>query len=208
MKVLLMMVILVTTIHASATNYYLSSKGNDLQNGTSALTPWRSLKKLSEAMLLLQPGDSILFERGSIFVGELKMSVSGKSGMEIYVGAYGSGLKPIIRGSEEVNNWTLFRDNIWVADCINCSTEPGNLFIDGQYQSLGRYPNEGYITLSCNAECKTTLTDNHLAFANGYWDGAEVVAKSSRWTLDNLPVVNYFNKTFYFSEESSYPLPN
>src|SRR6185295_13998911 len=115
MKVLLMMVILITTIHVSATNYYLSGKGNDLQSGTSALAPWRSLKRLSEALHLLQPGDSILFERGCIFVGELKMSVSGKSGKEIYIGAYGSGSKPIIRGSTKVTGWTLFHENIWVA---------------------------------------------------------------------------------------------
>src|SRR5260221_12537628 len=97
------MVLVATTIHAAATNYYLSSKGNDLQNGTSALSPWRSLKKLSEVQLL-QPGDSILFERGSVFSGELKMSASGKQGKEIYVGAYGSGAKPVIRGSIEINN--------------------------------------------------------------------------------------------------------
>jgi parallel beta-helix repeat protein len=208
MKVLFQTIILVTTIQASATNYYLSDKGNDLQSGTSALAPWRSLKKLSDAMHLLNPGDSILFERGSIFNGELKvLSLSGKSGKEIYLGAYGSGLKPIIRGSAKVNNWTLFRDHIWMADCIDCNTEPANLFIDGQYQSLGRYPNEGYMTLSCDTECRTTLTDNYHAFANGYWDGAEVVVRSSRWTLDNLPVTNYLNKTFYFSVGSSYNLP-
>src|SRR5258706_5356310 len=202
------MVLVATTIHAAATNYYLSSKGNDLQNGTSALSPWRSLKKLSEVMQLLQPGDSILFERGSVFSGELKMSASGKQGKEIYVGAYGSGAKPVISGSIEINNWTPFRGNIWVTDCINCSEEPGNLFMDGRYQPLGRYPNDGYMTLSCTSQCKATLTDNHLAFADGYWDGSEVVVKSSRWTLDNLPVSNYLNKAFNFSVEASYPLPN
>src|SRR5258708_23237726 len=129
---------------ASATNYYLSGKGNDQQSGTSALTAWRSLKKLLEVTQLLQPGDSILFERGSEFAGELKLTVSGKPGKEIYVGAYGSGAKPIINGSTEINHWTLFRKNIWVADCAGCDGEPGNLFCDGQYQPLGRYPNDSY----------------------------------------------------------------
>ncbi|MBI1767596.1 MAG: right-handed parallel beta-helix repeat-containing protein [Bacteroidetes bacterium] len=195
----------ITATRVSATNYYLSSKGNDAQSGISALAPWRSLKKLSEVLQLLQPGDSILFDRGSIFAGELKMSASGKPGKEIYVGAYGSGDKPVITGSIEINNWTHFRGNIWVTDC---SVEPGNLFMDGQYQPLGRYPNDGYMTLSCSSQCKTTLTDIHLAFADGYWDGSEVVVKSSRWTLDNLPISNYFNKTFYFSIPASYPLLN
>src|SRR5258706_14631032 len=107
----------IITNYALAANYYFSNKGNDQQSGTSALTPWRSLKKLSEVMQLLQPGDSILFERGSVFAGELKLIVSGKPGKEIYVGAYGSGAKPIISGSKEINHWTLFRKNICIADC-------------------------------------------------------------------------------------------
>ena len=202
------MLILVTTIQVSATTYYLSGNGNDLQSGTSNVAPWRSLEKLSGAIQLLQPGDSVLFERGSIFIGELRMSVSGKLGQEIYMGAYGSGAKPMIIGSLEIKNWTLFRDNIWVASCSDCNAEPGNLFIDGRYQPLGRYPNQGYLPLSCKAECKSAFTDDHLTFANGYWDQAEVVVKSSRWTLDNLPVINYFDKTFYFSLPASYSLPN
>jgi parallel beta-helix repeat protein len=200
------LLVLITT-RVFATNYYLSEKGNDAQNGTSPLTPWRTLKKLSTVLLSLQPGDSILFERGSDFDGQLKMSASGKSEKQIYVGAYGSGAKPIINGSIEIKEWKIFRGNIWVTDCINCSAEPIDLFIDGQYQSLGRYPNEGYMTLSCNSDCKKMLTDNQHIFADGYWDGSEVVVKSSRWTLDNLPVTNYFNKTFYFSSAPSYPLP-
>jgi parallel beta-helix repeat protein len=200
------LVIIFVAIRVAASNYYLSAKGNDLQNGASALTPWRTLKRLSEAMQLLHPGDSILFERGSVFAGELKISASGNQGKEIYVGAYGSGAKPVISGAKEIKGWTLFRGNIWVADCTDCIAEPENLFLDDRYQPLGRYPNSGYMTLSCNSKCKTTLSDNHLEFADGYWDGSEVVVKSSRWTLDNLPVSNYFNKTFYFSVDASYPL--
>lgn len=194
--------------HTSATNYYLSGKGNDLQRGTSKLTAWRSLEKLGEAMPVLRPGDSILFERGCVYYGELKITASGKAGKEIYVGAYGSGAKPIISGSKEIKNWTLSRGNTWMADCTACVGEPENLFWDGKYQPLGRYPNSGYKTLSCNSKCKTSLSDNQLEFADGYWDGAEVVVKSSRWTLDKLPVSNYFNRVFYFSAETSYPLQN
>src|SRR6266702_2133312 len=129
MKIIInIMIIGAIAVRASATNYYLSAKGNDLQSGTSAITPWRSLKKLSEVIHLLQPGDSVLFERGSEFAGELKLTVSGKSGKEIYVGAYGDGAKPIINGSTEINHWILFRKNIWVADCASCNGEPGNLF--------------------------------------------------------------------------------
>ncbi|GHN02637.1 hypothetical protein WSM22_41260 [Cytophagales bacterium WSM2-2] len=194
-------------IRASATNYYLSEKGSDQQSGTSPSAPWRSLKRLSEVLPLLYSGDSILFERGSIFSGELKFVASGKAGHEIYIGAYGSGVKPVVLGSTKLNNWKLFRGNIWVAECIDCE-EPGNLFADGRFQPLGRSPNDGYLTLSCSAQCKTALTDNQLASADGFWDGAEVVVKSSRWTLDNLPVSNYFNRTFYFATPASYALQN
>lgn len=196
--------IIAVVVRSSATNYYLSSKGNDSQSGTSALTPWRSLQRLSEVTRLL-PGDSVFFERESVFAGTLRISTSGEKDKRIFFGAFGSGAKPIISGSITVTHWTLFRGDIWLAESV---AEPGDLFIDGRYQTLGRYPNEGYLTFSCNSQCQKTLADKNLTFADGYWDESEVVVKSSRWTLDNLPVSNYFDKTFYFSVAASYPLPN
>jgi parallel beta-helix repeat protein len=112
----------------------------------------------------------------------------------------------VISGSIEIETWVAAGKNIWLAECPACQTEPGNLFLDNTVQPLGRYPNSGYRTLQCPSVCQSALSDNSLNFANGYWDNAEVVARSSRWTLDNLPVFSYQNKTFNFLMPASYPL--
>ena len=195
-------------LRTGATNYYLSNAGNDQNNGTNAATPWRSLKRLTDAMPVMQPGDSIFLERGSIFAGELRIPISGTPEHKIYFGAYGSGPKPVITGSIELKNWTGGAKNIWVAECPECQNKPGNLFLDKVFQPLGRYPNNGYRPLRCPSNCQTALSDNSLNFADGYWDNAEVVVRSSRWTLDNLPVLSYQNKTFIFLTPPSYSLPN
>lgn len=186
-----------------ATNYYLSDKGNDNHDGKSRGTAWCSLKKLSEVMQLVQPGDSILFERGSIFIGQLGISRSG-----IFLGAYGSGLKPVISGSIEISKWVSLGKNIWRAECTSCVKEPGNLFLDGKFQPLGRYPNKGYLTLSGSLQSETSISDSNLKFADGYWNNAEVVVRSSRWTIDNLPTTNYSHKTFTTNIPASYLLQN
>src|SRR6185295_17097212 len=146
-----LLMVLFMSIRAFATTYYLSNRGNDLQSGKSVQKPWESLKKLSDTRQLLQPGDSILLERGSVFAGKLELSISGNPGLTIYLGDYGTGAKPVVTGSVEVNNWSLLRENIWVAN-YDGGTEPGNLFIDNHYQPLGRYPNAGYRTVYCKSD--------------------------------------------------------
>jgi parallel beta-helix repeat protein len=185
-----------------ASNYYLSEKGNDSNIGIQ-ISPWRTLEKLSLQMKLLKPGDSILFERGSTFYGTLEIASSG-----IYAGTYGSGAKPVIRGSIAIKQWKYFKDNIWVAPCPECDSRPGNLFINGVAQLLGRYPNNSFLTISGECQSQTELCDTTLRLADGYWNKAEVVVRSSRWTFDNLIVNQYKDNRFSFATPASYPLLN
>jgi parallel beta-helix repeat protein len=185
-----------------ATHYYISEKGNDTNNGKTKSTPWRSLKRLSEHMKHIVPGDSILLERGSQFQGTLEITVSG-----LYIGSYGSGPQPVLSGSQAVADWKYSEKNIWTANCKDCDMEgPGNLFINGKAQSLGRYPNSGYMTITGSIESQVLLTDTTTYFTDNHWNNAEVVVRSSRYTLDKLFVRNYINKVFTFENPSSYPL--
>ena len=209
MKLILFIVILALSwSRAAATTYFLSSKGDDQRSGKSNANAWRTLARLHAATSYIQAGDSILLERGSVFIGTLNIRFSGLIANEVYIGAYGVGYKPVISGAEEIKNWTPLKQNIWMAECHSCTTEPGNFFMDGKFQPLGRYPNEGYRTMSCLFACETSLSDSSLTFADGYWNNAEVVVKSSRWTLDNMPVNMYRDKTFNFSSSASYLLKN
>jgi len=81
----------ITVSDFSGTTYYVSSSGNDSNNGTSTSTPWQSVSK---AMSAAGANKRILFKRGETF------STSGTSvnaaGPGI-IGAYGTGNKPVIK---------------------------------------------------------------------------------------------------------------
>lgn len=190
-----------------AKNYYFSRTGSDDNSGTSRQAPWRNLRKVREIAGPLQPGDSILLERGSVFFGDLSLHANGLPGKEIYVGPYGEGPKPVITGSVEIAGWTSFRENIWVAMCPQCRPGPGGLFINGESQPLGRYPDTGFRMVG-SLLSRRAFADPELAFPDNFWDGAEVVVKSSRWTIDNLTVEHFRNRTFSFAGTASDTLEN
>lgn len=196
-----LLLLLLAQVNASAINYYLSQKGDDSNSGTTKESPWRSLKKLNKFLLTAQSNDSIFFERGGIFPGELEIFNSN-----IYLGAYGVGVMPVISGSTTLRGWTRFRNNVWKTECRNCSEEISNFFIDGKAQPLGRYPNADYLSVSDYSASTNSILDNSSKFADGQWNDSEMVVRSSRWTIDNLGVTEYKNKTFYINEKPSYPL--
>jgi hypothetical protein len=82
MKFIVFLTFLVIGYHSTwATHYFISNKGNDHNNGTSRATPWLSLQTIAKNSQRFQRGDSILFERGSIFREQLDFSNAG-----IYLG--------------------------------------------------------------------------------------------------------------------------
>ncbi|HET6226397.1 MAG TPA: right-handed parallel beta-helix repeat-containing protein, partial [Bacteroidia bacterium] len=201
MKNLLLIFIFFLIAHNGiATAYYFSSKGDDRNDGKSVAAAWKSLEKISKVQHLFRAGDSLLFECGSVFKGQINVATSG-----LYLGAYGFGAKPVISGSLEILEWVEHDRNIWKAECLNC-TEPANLFMKNIAQTVGRYPNTGYLTISATSTVETSITDASMLFKDGYWNGAEMVVRSGRWTIDNLPVKAYNHKTFTTSLTSSYPL--
>jgi parallel beta-helix repeat protein len=195
-------------------NYYLSTNGSDSNEGTTAAQPWKSLNKLQGVLRSLQPGDSILFERGSVFVGTLNVQSSGSPEKKIYIGAYGKGAKPLMKGSTLQNHWTLMDNNIWVSACDTCQKSPTDLFINNKAQPLGRFPNSGYRVAS--SQKRGVFVDTSLGFPDADWKGAEVVVKSKRWILDRFPVKAYKNAVletdvpdrFKPEEKSSYFIQN
>lgn len=70
----------------SGSVYYVSSSGDDANDGLTPEKAWKSLNKVSEAEFF--PGDAVLFKRGDTFRGE----IYAKSG--VTYAAYGEGEKP------------------------------------------------------------------------------------------------------------------
>ena len=54
--------------HQKGDTYYLSTSGNDKNNGHKE-SPWKTIQKLNS--IQLKPGDSVLFEAGQIFYGTI-----------------------------------------------------------------------------------------------------------------------------------------
>ena len=101
--------------NAFATNYYVdASGGNDNNSGTAETQAWKTLNRVNESSFA--PGDKILFKRGEIWKGRLKVSSSGIAGNPIVYSAYGSGNKPIIRDiAQQDLSWSSYDTNIWRA---------------------------------------------------------------------------------------------
>ena len=87
-------------VQAANTTYYIDPSGNDLNNGTSTGTPWKTLGKVNG--VTFQPGDRILFKAGGVWTGQLHPLGSGSSGSPIVIDQYGTGAKPKIDGNGSV----------------------------------------------------------------------------------------------------------
>ena len=87
--------------------YYVSYKGDDSNDGKSPTTPWKTYKN----MILVPENSAILFERGGVYRGELKVKDN------TFVGAFGEGPNPCLYGSlrnyADESLWTKHSGNIW-----------------------------------------------------------------------------------------------
>jgi hypothetical protein len=108
---------------AAATTYYVDcGAGNDANSGTSASAPWGSLTNVNS--ITFQPGDTILFERGSVCTGQLKPQGSGTSSAVITLADYGDGPLPIISAGTNPSALTLSDQSYW--EIKNLETTGGN----------------------------------------------------------------------------------
>ncbi len=110
---LIIFLLMLVCLNLEATTYYVSNNGDDSNIGTSPQLAWKTLDKVN--FHNFNPGDSILFKRGDMWRGQL-FPYSGDSISNIYYGAYGVGDKPMILGSVNLSNpsvWKNIGGNIW-----------------------------------------------------------------------------------------------
>jgi hypothetical protein len=96
------LVLLLACPLTAATYYVDSAKGADSNQGLSAKQPWKSLAKVNATDLA--PGDQVLFQRGSIWQGQLAPKGSGKPGAPIVIDSYGKGSRPRIEAAGAVED--------------------------------------------------------------------------------------------------------
>lgn len=197
-------------LSANATNYYVAINGSDSNNGTSPLSPWKSLSKVNSMMNTLLPGDSVLFRRGDEFNGSLNMTKSGTTANPIVFSVYGTGnALAIINGCATVSNWSRYKGNIWRAyHNNNSSNDINNVFINGIQKEIGRFPNrvgsigtpntngmQGYIQAPYGTFSSFTSTSfNGIDFTGGL-----VAGKSTPYSNYNKRIISQTGNTINFS---------
>ena len=92
---------------ARGRDYYLSSStGSDANKGT-ALSPWKTLHKVSTTTL--RPNDRVLLKKGDTWreSGGLVIAKPGSATKPIQIASYGTGTaKPLLNGSKAVTGWS------------------------------------------------------------------------------------------------------
>ena len=198
LKNALIIAFLILSTIASATDYYISSSGNDANNGRSSSTPWKTIAKVNSAFSIMKPGDRILFKRGDTFYGTLKISKSGLSGSPIIIGAYGTGANPIITGFTNVTAWTNLGSNIWESSSAVSTLSTCNMVtINGVNTGMGRYPNTGYLTYKTYSD-NTSITSSSLS-GTPNWIGAELVVRTNQFVIDRTFITCQTTGTLTYS---------
>jgi len=175
-RFLLASLIVFCTYTVNATIYYVSSSGNDANTGTSESLPWKTLAKVNS--FTPKAGDQILFKCGDEWTGTITVTASGTSGSPITYGAYGTGDKPKIYGSEVITGWTKYSGNIYKATVTNDITQ---LFISNSKIQLARYPKEDFFyitTVNSSIQFISNSLDGSISYKNATW-----VGKTSAYNL-------------------------
>lgn len=128
--------------------YYMDPlQGDDTWAGISPDCPRKDYRQLQ-----LQPGDTVLFRRGSIIRDTLDR-VAGAPGQPITYGAYGEGINPIFCGCVDVRQrekWVEEAPNIW------------------RYTELA-LPEVGNVIFDCGKGCGTLRWEEALLTQQGDW---------------------------------------
>ena len=199
-KGLLVLLCFASTI-ASATDYYVSSSGNDSSNGLSSSSPWRTIAKVNSEFARMIPGDRILFNRGNTFYGTLIISRSGSSGSPITFDAYGSGENPVISAFTIISGWTSEGNGIY-SKTLSVESTPNIVTVDGLNTPMGRYPDKEWLSIDSYSG-NTSITDAALS-ASPDWDGAEVVIRKNHWIIDRNVITSHSGSSIYYASASEY----
>lgn len=133
---LLLVAILFSIVKVHGTTYYVSNSGSDNSPGITSNLPWKSLTKVNSFQF--SPGDSILFEGGGIWRGQLQLQSGSGAGRLVY-GKYGIGSNPRLLGSVDVSpetEWIDGGNQVWIS-AQSSSIDVGNLLFN-QEESCGR----------------------------------------------------------------------
>lgn len=185
MKVFFTLVSLAIGSIVYATDYYISSSGDDKNNsGLSETSPWKTIDKVNTIFSSLKPGDRILFKRGEVFYGSLMIMKSGTSDLPIVIGAYGNGAKPVITSFKTISEWSYEGNGIYSSP-LSSEEQTNMVIINGKSTAMGRYPDSGSNLIFDSFKSNpSSITSAGLKDEGINWTGAEAVINVNDWSLD------------------------
>ena len=183
MRILILIILSIFTLPLMATNYYVKTGGSDAAAGTSDGAAWATITKVNASTF--SAGDSIFFNRGNRFEGNLIVPSSGTSESYIVIGAYGTGARPIITPNTYMDSiWIEHGDNIWKTVL---GINPGNMLLDSDtlifklndyWMSAtpadGRYDNLQAMDLMALTDTDS-FTIATMAAKVSFWDGIDAL---------------------------------
>nr|MBD3622588.1 hypothetical protein [Sunxiuqinia sp.] len=186
--ILIVFLLLPGSLIAQTSYYVSSSEGNDSNSGTATGQAWKSLDKVNS--FKPQAGDKILFKRGDEWVGTLTPPASGSAGNPITYGAYGTGNKPKIYGSQVITGWTLHKGSIYKATVESVVSQ---VFVSNERIRVARYQSVGY-SFPSTINSTTQFQSNDLDSGIDY-TGATCVYRSYAYRLFKKQVVGSSSNT-------------
>lgn len=135
---------------SGSNTYYIDShNGSDQNSGLSPDMAWQSLEKAGSVQF--KAGDRLLFKKGLVFPGSLKLKAAGSESAPVVVDGYGTGKIPVIDAKGfyagillencsflEVNNLEVVSDG---GDAVEAQAANGRMgvqitFSDGNYKHI------------------------------------------------------------------------
>lgn len=200
MKKFIIAVLWFLNIIASATDYYVSSSGNDRNKGTTPESSWQTIAKVNTVFPGLKPGDRILFRRDNSFDGTLNIAASGAADAPLTIGAFGTGKNPVISGFRKIAGWKNEGNGIY-SKVISVESAPSVVTVDENQSGMGRYPNNSYLTFESHSS-NSSITDEQLS-NDSDWTGAEVVINEQNWHLEKYLITRHVGNTIEYKGDAS-----
>ncbi|QTA80169.1 Beta-helix repeat-dontaining protein [Desulfonema limicola] len=178
--------------------YYISTSGNDSNDGLSQSFPWKTIDKINSLKASETTGSSILFKRGDVLRGQIDLQGDP---VGVIFDAYGTGENPVISGSLEITGWSVYKENIYSADVsalVGAEGSIHHLFVNKKLMTIARYPNidapdQGWLKVDASPD-KSTLTDQALAEygkADNYWTDAVLKIRTFSWYFETRKIKDY-----------------
>lgn len=168
-------------------SFYVSTSGNDLNNGLSVSSPWRTLTKVNATAFL--PGDTIKFRGGEIFESntsfagaKLWITNSGAPGLPIVYTSYGTG-KPVIK-ADTVGIYVVNKSYVK----INNISVKGNFNPFSQNNTV-HFNNTGIYILNTGATLLKDITIDSCRITN-FLSSALQVSSTNAPAFDGIYVTN------------------